>query len=65
MAIQNKNKSDGNLIDFTVTMDKETKNTYRFQVKSKQGVNGTLYVDKSEYPDIESFKLKARIGDCD
>lgn len=54
--------AEGIVVNFSVEMDKETKNTYRFRVVGKKGfeeINGTLYVPKDKFPDLESFKLKA------
>ncbi len=51
------------IIVVTATMDKETKNTYRYLInKNKKGLSGSIYIDKETLEDtVKRIDIKVKI----
>jgi len=47
----------------TATMDKETKNTYRYIIdKNKKGISGSIYIDKETLEEkVKKIDVKVKI----
>lgn len=51
------------IIAVTATMDKETKNTYRYLIdKNKKGLSGSIYIDKETLDErVKKIDVKVKI----
>lgn len=53
------------IIIVSATMDKETKNTYRYLIdKNKKGLSGSIYIDKETLEEsVKKIDVKVKIED--